>query len=113
MTTLPKNLIYSLRFPSESRSALMFDLPLIFNWHTGFLYPLYSTGGPRNMDDNEGGMVFYNREGFIPLQNSIASAYIKMQSNENFPNIYLQVCTRLKIKSLEKSKSIEIAIFRL
>lgn len=100
MTSLPKDLVYSLRFPSESRLALVYNAPLIFNWHTGFLYPLYSTGGPRNIDDNEGGMVFYNQEGFIPLQNAIALAYIKMQTNEKIPNIYLQVCTRLKAINL-------------
>lgn len=68
----------------------MFDLPMLFNWHTGFLFPLYSTGGPRQHEDNDGGMVFYNREGFLAIQEAITQAYIKSFTDDTVPTIKMQ-----------------------
>lgn len=52
---------------------------------------MYSTGGPREREEDQGGMVFYNQEGFLPIQNAIASAYVKLQSKMEIPKIQLQV----------------------
>lgn len=62
------------------------------NWETNNLYPAPSSlSGPREPSDNEGGKVYYNQEGFLPIQNAIASAYIKLQANNDLPKISLQV----------------------
>lgn len=63
---------------------------MLFNWHTAFLFPLYSTGGPRQHKDNDGGMVFYNREGFLAIQNAITNAYVKLHTNETMPKVLMQ-----------------------
>lgn len=71
--------------------------PLIFNWHTNLLYPLFSTGGPRSKEDVYGGMPFYFQDGFLPIQDAIARSFTEMsckqQSNcENgtLPDIKMQ-----------------------
>lgn len=67
---------------------------------------MYSTGGPREREEDQGGMVFYNQEGFLPIQNAIASAYVKLQSKTEIPKIQLQVSVRRGvIKDLIKKKS--------
>lgn len=79
---LPTHLMYSLRFPSELRTPPPgLNQPLIFNWHTNLLYPLFSTGGPRQREDNDGGMLWYFREGFVPLQDAIARAFTDIKCN--------------------------------
>lgn len=97
ITEIPTNLAYALRFPSESRSPPPgIDQPLIFNWRTNFLFPLFSAGGPRNGGSNDGGYVWYFFEGFLPIQDSIARAYTKMKcknltcKDEPLPNIQMQ-----------------------
>lgn len=72
--------MYSLRFPSELRTPPPgLNQPLIFNWHTNLLYPLFSTGGPRQREDNDGGMLWYFREGFVPIQDAIARAFTEIK----------------------------------
>lgn len=97
ISELPTNLKYSLRFPSESRTpTALLNQPLIFNWHTRLLYPLFSTGGPREREDNDGGMLWYFREGFVPIQDAIARSYIQIKCDDNpcgsekLPEILLQ-----------------------
>lgn len=96
ITKLPEKLVYKLRFPSESRTPPLPE-PLIFNWHTNLLYPLFSTGGPRSPNDSYGGMPFYFQEGFIPIQDAIARSYTKQKcaeldncENAIMPDIQLQ-----------------------
>lgn len=96
ITALPEKLVYKLRFPSESRTPKISE-PLIFNWHTNLLYPLFSTGGPRALEDNSGGMPFYFQDGFVPVQDAIARSYTKQKcaelnncENAVMPNIKLQ-----------------------
>lgn len=60
--------------------------PLIFNWHTNLLYPLFSTGGPRSRDEDYGGMPFYVQEGFLPIQDAIARSFIQMKCNGDCEN---------------------------
>lgn len=72
--------------------------PLIFNWRTNLLFPIFSTGGPRSRDDNDGGMPWYFREGFIPIQDAIARSYTKIKcelatekcEKDTLPEIVLQ-----------------------
>ncbi|XP_055298016.1 phospholipid-transporting ATPase ABCA3-like isoform X5 [Sitodiplosis mosellana] len=92
---LPKKLSYKLRFPSESRTPRVAE-PLIFNWHTNLLYPLFSTGGPRTKDEDYGGMPFYYQEGFLPVQDAIARSFKKLKcsdatcENTTLPKIRMQ-----------------------
>lgn len=60
------------------------------NWHTFALFPLYATSGPRSRDDNDGGPPWYYREGFVPIQDAIARAFVKLKSGNNMPDVLLQ-----------------------
>lgn len=93
---LPKNLDYVIRFPSESRTPTVTE-PLIFNWHTNLLYPLFFTGGPRSPEDNFGGMPFYYQDGFLAIQNAIARSFSELScrqqkqcENGTLPDIKMQ-----------------------
>lgn len=91
ITELPKDLRYVLRFPSELRSLPQgFQEPLFFNWRTNLLFPLLSFGGPRGKDDDDGSLPWYNREGFLPIQNAIARAFVKVKKGEELPEIRMQ-----------------------
>ncbi|XP_031638223.1 ATP-binding cassette sub-family A member 3-like, partial [Contarinia nasturtii] len=80
ITKLPKNLVYTLRFPSELRNALD---PLIFHWQTNMQYPLFSGGGPRKKSSDTGGAPNYFSEGFLSIQNAIANAFMTLSSNDS------------------------------
>lgn len=71
--------------------------PVYYNWHTNVLYPFFSEPGPRKPDDIDGGMPWYNREGFVPLQNAIARSFIQIKcgttsscANTEMPEIQMQ-----------------------
>lgn len=86
----PNQLAYSIRFPSELRTG-RFN-PLIFNWRTDLLFPRFQVPGPRNREGDDGGIPpGYRQEGFLAIQNAIASEFYKMKSNEVMPHIQLQV----------------------
>lgn len=83
---MPKDLIYSLRFPGESRTNKR------SNWKTDEFYPPYNAmGGPRSHSDNQGGEVFYAGDGFLAIQQAIAVAYVRLQSEQEIPDITLAV----------------------
>lgn len=86
--------MYKLRFPSESRTPKIAE-PLIFNWHTNLLYPLFSTGGPRSRDEDYGGMPFYFQEGFLPIQDAVTRSFTQLKckdkcENSTLPKILMQ-----------------------
>lgn len=93
--------MYSLRFPSELRQFAEYNFSMLYNWQTTNLFPLYQSIGPREEYNNQGGMVYYNKEGFLPIQNAIATAFIKVQSAAVLPPIWLQV--RLDFASPQRS----------
>ncbi|XP_031627171.1 ATP-binding cassette sub-family A member 3-like, partial [Contarinia nasturtii] len=77
ITELPKNLVYTLRFPSELRATIDAN-PLVYNWQTNLLYPIFSGGGPRGGISDSGGAPSYHSEGFLAIQNAIAQVYMQM-----------------------------------
>lgn len=77
ITELPKNLVYTLRFPSELRAKT--EAKSAFSWQTNLLYPLLSGGGPRAKTSNEG--VYYS-DGFLTIQNAIAWSYATLRCIE-------------------------------
>lgn len=69
----------------------------MFNWHTNLLYPLFSTGGPRERHTKYGGMPYYYQEGFLPIQDAIARSFTDLKCSEHttcersiFPYIRMQ-----------------------
>lgn len=80
---MPKHLSYSLRFPNNLRAGGG-------TWQTNQLYfPLSEI--PRAEEDNEGASPHYYREGFVPIQNAIARAFVKLKSaNRLPPTVHLQ-----------------------
>lgn len=83
---------YSLRFPGELRTIR--HNPLLFNWQTDRSTPRYEEPGPRTRNDNDGGIPpGYLREGFLPIQNAIATAFLSIQSNASafMPKMFIQV----------------------
>lgn len=48
-----------------------------YNWKTTLLFPSISGGDARDVTENQGGTPWYNREGFLPIQNSIARNFIR------------------------------------
>ncbi|XP_055297532.1 phospholipid-transporting ATPase ABCA3-like isoform X2 [Sitodiplosis mosellana] len=79
---LPQNLVYTLRFPSETRTNSQIS-PTIFNWQTNLLVQIYTGGGPRGGSMNEGGAPYYLSEGFLPIQEAIARTLMAMKCTEN------------------------------
>ncbi|XP_018787318.1 PREDICTED: ATP-binding cassette sub-family A member 3 [Bactrocera latifrons] len=89
ITDYPRNFQFSLRFPSELRTATR---TLGWTWLTSKLFPLIDMAGPRNSEDNDGGLpVGYLREGFLPVQQALSMAYLKLAGNkETLPYIEMQ-----------------------
>lgn len=82
ITELPKNLIYTLRFPSESRMNSEVN-PTIFNWQTNLLVPIYAGGGARGGAMDEGGAPYYFSDGFLPIQEAIGKTFMKMTCTDD------------------------------
>lgn len=83
---LPNDLHVRIRFPAESR-ALANRNPLTNNWQTDALFPLFSTGGPRNQfDDNGGNPPGYADERFMTIQSAISQAFIEARAAVVPPN---------------------------
>lgn len=83
-------LSYNLRFPSILRLKKNETLlPSIYTWKTNLLLPLFWNGA-RNSDENDGGLPWYNREGFLPIQHAIARNFIKMKGENQIPKIKMQ-----------------------
>lgn len=89
ITEYPKDFSFALRFPSELRTSSR-KLPL--SWLTMKLFMPIDLSGPRNADAQSGGLpVGYLQEGFLPIQNAISMAYIKLVSNNiELPYVYMQ-----------------------
>ncbi|XP_037025654.1 ATP-binding cassette sub-family A member 3-like isoform X1 [Bradysia coprophila] len=90
--TLPKQLEYSIRFPSELRTSV-YDNPILYNWRTNLLFPRFQILGPRNPNDTDDGIPSgYIREGFLAVQNAIASQFLFLKSNgtNKMPEIMMQ-----------------------
>lgn len=75
---LPQDFRFSLRFPSELRTA---TIAIANTWLTMRLFPTIDLTGPRNEKDEDGGIPpGYLREGFLPLQHQLSMAYIRQRS---------------------------------
>lgn len=87
---LPKNLAYSLRFPSELRTS---DLPSYYrpedmSWQTNVLFGAdgYTI---KYADEDDAGPPSYHKEGFLAIQNAIAKSFVAM-NNATLPEIQAQ-----------------------
>lgn len=88
--TLPDDFRFSLRFPSELRTA---TIAIANTWLTMRLFPTIDLTGPRNEADDDGGIpVGYLREGFLPLQHQLTMAFLRSKANGTgeLPDIYMQ-----------------------
>ncbi|XP_070070594.1 phospholipid-transporting ATPase ABCA3 isoform X1 [Drosophila takahashii] len=87
----PLNFNYSLRFPSELRTM---EGPIIETWSTSRLYVSYDASGPRNREQNDGGVpVGYIREGFLPIQHALTMSWLTLAAgikDNDLPQIHLQ-----------------------
>ncbi|XP_037937493.1 phospholipid-transporting ATPase ABCA1-like isoform X2 [Teleopsis dalmanni] len=85
----PNRLNFSLIFPSELRNY--HDSFIGGNWKSDVLFDTRAKLEDRLSEDNDGGYVGYVREGFIPLQDAISSAYIRLSRNlSEIINVNLQ-----------------------
>ena len=86
-----EQLSFSLRFPSELRTS---TTNIGLTWLTSKLFALIDLTGPRNPDDQDGGNpVGYLREGFLPVQNALSMAWLKLakkQANIELPEVIMQ-----------------------
>lgn len=79
--TLPNDLSVRIRFPAESRATSTRN-PLSNNWQTDSLFPLFSTGGPRNQFSDDGGNPpGYVAERFMTVQAAISQAFIDIRES--------------------------------
>lgn len=87
----PLNFTYSLRFPSELRTM---PGPIIETWRTSDRWLRYDTTGPRNEEDNDGGVpVGYLMEGFLPIQHALTLSWLSKASGQSIlrlPRMQLQ-----------------------
>jgi len=92
LSKLPEKFKYTLRFPSELRTAM--NIAFTQTWLTMRLFPfgMNVAMGPRNVEHNDGGIPSgYIREGFVPIQNALSMSYIRQKSAaEEFPEIIMQ-----------------------
>lgn len=93
MTELPKNLKYSLRFPSDTRTNSDAN-PMFFSWQTNLLVQMFSGGGVRGGVSDFGGAPCYYTEGFSAMQDAIARTFTKMkcasEDCKSMPNIQMR-----------------------
>lgn len=96
-TVLPDNLTYALRFPAELRGLSKQEAAFAgfsFNWATNFKLSNEFLTGPRNRNDNDGGMPpGYIFQGFIAVQNAIERSIITASSllqADDIPEILIQ-----------------------
>ncbi|XP_074179038.1 phospholipid-transporting ATPase ABCA3-like [Rhinolophus sinicus] len=75
---LPLQVKYHLRFVRIPRSFKSKD---VLNWKTSLLFPSYTTSGPRNPDDNDGGSPGYISEGFLAVQQALDKAIMLYHGN--------------------------------
>ncbi|XP_065364636.1 phospholipid-transporting ATPase ABCA3-like isoform X2 [Calliphora vicina] len=89
ITDYPMDFSFALRFPSELRTSSQ-NLPM--TWLTMKLFMPIDLSGPRNAGSQDGGLpVGYLREGFLPVQNAISMAYMKLVTNNNeLPYVEMQ-----------------------
>lgn len=88
--SLPDDFRFSLRFPSELRTA---TIAIANTWLTMRLFPTIDLTGPRNEGDVDGGIpVGYLREGFLPLQHQLSMAFLRNKTNGvgELPDIHMQ-----------------------
>uniref|UniRef100_A0A6P4EVB2 ATP-binding cassette sub-family A member 3 n=1 Tax=Drosophila rhopaloa TaxID=1041015 RepID=A0A6P4EVB2_DRORH len=87
----PINLNYSIRFPSELRTM---EGLVIETWRTANLHLGYDSTGPRNREENDGGVpVGYIREGFLPIQHALTMSWLTLASgiqDNDLPPINVQ-----------------------
>ncbi|KAH3872038.1 phospholipid-transporting ATPase ABCA3-like isoform X2 [Dreissena polymorpha] len=91
-SSLPKNIVYKLRFSSSPRNAKKQKIGLNpyrmnTNWQTDFIFPLYQQVGPRTSNETCGGPPGYKREGFLAVQHAVNMAVIKVAEGGNSPNM--------------------------
>lgn len=88
----PNKLAYALRFPSVLRTQIQTFYSDIFTWSTDKLFPEDDSSGPRDIEDADGGVpVGYLREGFLPIQQAISMAYLKIAGKQSvLPEIVMQ-----------------------
>ncbi|KAG4068832.1 hypothetical protein HA402_004980 [Bradysia odoriphaga] len=79
LTELPKDLSYSLHFPSELRTT-EFSSPS-YNWETNKIFPNEDFNSPRNLDYADGGPPSYYKEGFLAIQDAVARAIVSENTN--------------------------------
>ncbi|XP_067637687.1 phospholipid-transporting ATPase ABCA3 isoform X2 [Eurosta solidaginis] len=89
ITDYPRKFAFTLRFPSELRTSTR---SLGWSWLTSKLFPLIDMPGPRNAEEDDGGLpVGYLREGFLPVQQAVSMAYLKLAGNkESLPYVDMQ-----------------------
>ncbi|KAH8387873.1 hypothetical protein KR093_009980 [Drosophila rubida] len=84
---MPDTLKFTLRFPHKLRTATsMFP-----NWFTGRLFSNNIEKVLRSPGSDSGDDPNYMTEGFLPIQNALSTAYIRMKANnEELPTIRVQ-----------------------
>jgi len=89
LSELPDKFKYTLRFPSELRTA---SLNFGFTWETKKLFLVTGESGPRNLEYNDGGVpAGYLSEGFIPIQHALSMSYIRKKSGQDeLPEVVMQ-----------------------
>lgn len=89
ITKVPKKLKFTLRFPSELRTA---SFRIALSWFTNKLYPILDFGGPRKAKFPDGGVPpGYLREGFLSIQHAISKAFISLSAPETkLPVVVMQ-----------------------
>lgn len=108
---MPKNLIYSIRFPFTPRRSGEDS-----NWKTDLLYESYDYK-IRQPQEGTGGFPSYYREFFLHIQNAIAIAFVDMNQllNKTFsmPEIRMQRFPTPPVMTHDFSNSAFVAILFL
>lgn len=110
-TTLPNDLHSVIRFPAESRAVATLNA-LTNNWQTDSLFPFFSTGGPRNpFNDNGGNPPGYYEERFMAIQSAISQAFIEMRSEAQQENLVLRAMRLIRFS--DPPRTIDTLLFIL
>ncbi|XP_055533385.1 phospholipid-transporting ATPase ABCA3-like isoform X2 [Wyeomyia smithii] len=82
MTSIPDNITFALRFPSEMRTTRLPGAEFWANWRTFLTFPPFQTYGARAVNYTDGGYpANYYAEGFTSVQNAITRALLEMKNN--------------------------------
>ncbi|XP_055596271.1 phospholipid-transporting ATPase ABCA3-like [Uranotaenia lowii] len=92
ITSIPDDISFALRYPSEMRTTMLPGAQFWANWRTFLVFPPFQTYGARAVNYTDGGYpANYYGEGFASVQNAVTRALLSIKNvNLTLPTVSLK-----------------------